>query len=183
MKYILSAIILTCFFSCTKKLDPGFKTFLDSFENISLPVKIKGCNVDYSNYKELNDSISLKIIQDKEYAIGKFSPNNNYVATITLGMADCMLPVLTTYDFHGKQISKETIAIGYCGSGPCFQCEEYMEISKDLKLYTSDTITTFDCDSNDNNIPGSKKIEIIYKEGKVDKNGKFKLTGEIKKNL
>ena len=64
------------------------------------------------------------------YIYGQIPTNGNYIATITIGAADCNLPVLTTYKLNGERIDSKTIAIGGCGQGPCFECEELVEIDE-----------------------------------------------------
>ena len=50
-------------------------------------------------------------------------------------------------------------------------------------FYTSDTISTYDCDSLGYEIPGTYKYYVIYKEGKLLANGKIQLSEEIRKPL
>jgi len=160
-----------------------FQFFLDQFPKVELPLKIKGCEVDFENLTELNEENTSAYVQDYSYAFGQIQTNGNYVAVIILGVADCLLPVITTYKPTGEKIDSKTIAIGYCGSGPCFECEEFMTLKKDFTLYTADTMKTFECDDDYNPIPGTESIEIIYKKGRLTVDGKIELSGEMKKRI
>lgn len=143
-----------------KSITPNeFQLFLDSFPILELPIVLKGCKLDYSKLLSVN--------KGNTYYVGKFETNGNYFATITLGLADCMLPIMTTYNKMGKLIDSKMLAIGYCGSGPCFEREKYMIIKKDFSLYTSDTIASSECDENYDPIPGTESLEVIYKKGNV----------------
>ncbi len=160
-----------------------FEFFLKQFPKVELPLKIKGCEADFENLTELNEENTGGYVQDYSYAVGQIQTNGNYVAVITLGVADCLLPIITTYKPTGEKIDSKTIAIGYCGSGPCFECEEFMTLKKDYTLFTIDTMKIFDCDDDYNPIPGTESIEIIYKEGRLRVDGKIELSGEKKKKI
>lgn len=148
-----------------------FPNYLAYFPKITLPLRLKGCDIDVSNLHRLTTG---------SYAVGKF-PAGNGVAAVTIEAADCLLPVITTYTTDGKKISSETIAIGYCDDGPCQDCSEYMEINKQLQLYTSDTTYIYPCDDEHNKIDGKATIRIIYKNGFIREDGSIKLSDEKQK--
>ena len=189
---ILIGIIL--FISCktennkTEKLtselpqvNEQFQSFIDQFPEIKLPVKIKGCEDDFQPLTELKKEISSPYEKEPYYVFGKIPTNGNYVATITLGATDCFLPILTTYKLNGERIDSKTIAIGGCGQGPCFECEELMEIDKELNIYTANNLKYYDCDEDYNEIKGTEKIKTIYKSGKLTEKGFVELTNELEK--
>lgn len=160
-----------------------FAAYLKNFRKTDLPVAIKGCVLNYNGLAYFDGTKYIQFNEDYSYAYSQIPTNGNYVATITLGLADCLLPVLTTYKPDGRIIDRKTIAIGYCGSDCGYSCEEFMSISKDFNIYTSDTISTYDCDSLGYEIPGTYKYYVIYKEGKLQANGKIQLSEEMKKPL
>ena len=165
------------------QVNDQFQSFLDKFPKIELPVQIKACEADYEGLTEFNNENSSPYIQDYSYALGQIKTNGNYVSVITLGVADCLLPVLTTFKLTGEKIDSKTIAIGYCGSGPCFECEEFMTLKEDYTIYTADAMKTSECDDDYNPIPGTESIEVIYKEGCLTEKGKIELSEEIKKKI
>ena len=150
-----------------------FQSFLDKFEKVKLPIEIKGCEFDYTKYSSFDDGNSFRY--------GQIETNGNYIAVVTLGAADCFLPILTTYKKTGEQIDSKTIAIGYCGDGPCFECDEFMTIKEDYSIYTVDTMKTSECDEDYNPILGTESIEITYKKGKLSESGLIELSEELKK--
>ncbi|PKG51078.1 hypothetical protein [Olleya sp. 1-3] len=158
-----------------------FQNFIDQFPEIKLPIKIKGCEDDFQPLTELNKEISSPFEKEPYYVFGKIPTNGNYVATITLGAADCFLPILTTYKLNGERIDSKTIAIGGCGQGPCSECEELMEIDQEFNIYTANNLKYSDCDENYEEIAGTEKKEIIYKSGKLTRKGIIELTNELKK--
>lgn len=159
-----------------------FQSFLDKFPIIELPVKIKGCEAEYENLTEFKEN-SSPYIEDYSFGVGQVKTNGDYVAVLTLGVADCLLPRITTYKMTGEKIDSEIIAIGNCGHGPCFECKEFMTLKKDFTLYTADTIKTSECDDDYNPIPGTESIEVIYQEGRLTKEGKIELSEELKKQI
>jgi hypothetical protein len=161
------------------QVNDQFKLFLDEFPKIELPIIIKACKIDYSELTVFNNENPSPYVSDYAIALGQIKTNGNYIGTITLGAADCMLPVITTYKLNGEKIDSKTIAIGYCGSGPCFECEEFMTLKLDYELFTADTIKTADCDEDYNPIVGTEKTKIIYKKGRLTKIGLIELTEEI----
>jgi len=165
------------------QVNDQFQSFLDKFPKIELPLKIKGCEADYKGLTKFNDENPSPYIHDYSFAVGQIKTNGNYVSVITLGVADCLLPVLTTYKLTGEKIDSKTIAIGYCGSGPCFECEEFMTIKEDFSIYTADTMKTSECDDDYEPIPGTESIEVIYKEGHLTEKGKIELSDEMKKGV
>ena len=165
------------------QVNDQFQSFLDKFPKIELPVMIKGCEVEYEGLTEFNEENPSPYVQGYSYAVGQIKTNGNYVSVITLGVADCLLPVLTTYKLTGEKIDSETIAIGYCGSGPCFECEEFMTLREDFTIYTADTLKTSECDDDYNPIPGTESVEVIYKEGRLTVKGVIELSDEMKKKI
>jgi len=195
MKTFLTILILIILFGCGKsnKTDSSdnmdkelFENFLNQFENSDLPMTVKACRMSRDKeFPELtSDKYSPFIPKGQiELAYCKFKTNGDFIATVSLGLADCLLPILTTWTKDGKQINRQTIGIGYCGSGPGYNCEEFMRIDKNFVLYTSDTIASYDLDSLDRTISGTLRNYVIYKQGKLLSSGKIELSDTIKRNL
>ena len=184
---ILTLLISACN-NTTTTTNVRLETFVKKFKQTDLPLTIKACKI-----LEKEDELP-KLTQDEDspfvadgsisLAYYTFKPNGNYVATVSLGLADCLLPILTTYGKDGKQIDQKVIGIGGCGSGPGFSCEEFMTIKSDYSIYTSDTISQEHLDSTENIIVGSKPDKyVVYKKGRLLNTGKIELTDEIKKTL
>lgn len=160
-----------------------FKGYLDNFKKIELPIILKSCNISLDGYKKFDGKNFGEYAEEYSLAYGQIPTNGNYIATITLGAADCYLPVLTTYKLNGQVIDRKTIAIGGCGSDCGFSCEEFMTIRKDFSFYTSDTISTYSCDSLFQEIPGTYEYYVVYMKGKLLKTGKIEMSKEIKQPL
>ncbi|MDJ1497161.1 hypothetical protein QNI19_29755 [Cytophagaceae bacterium DM2B3-1] len=167
----------------------SFDAYLKNFKKVSLPINIKACepniedlitfdNKEFEAYRA-NKSFS----PDAVIAFRQIPVNGNYVAVISLGYADCLLPILTTYRKNGVKIDEKTIAIGYCGSDCGYSCEEFMTLQNDFSIYTSDTVTSSDCDSLGNIVPGTTEKYVIYRKGRLLSNGKIELSNEIKELL
>ncbi len=165
------------------KVNDEFTLYLDNFKKLDLPIVIKGCNISSDGLKQFDGKQFAKYSEEYSLAYGQIPTNGNYVATITLGAADCYLPLLTTYKLTGQIIDKRSIAIGGCGSDCGFSCEEFMTLRKDFSFYTSDTISTYTCDSLGNETPGTYEYYVIYQKGKLQTDGKIEISNEIKEPL
>jgi len=182
-------IVISCFILlCSQIPSSGsdFNTFLRKFRYSEIPITIKGCKIATSPIADTfkkSDADSLYMPLSGSLPYCTFKTNGNYFAIIYLGEADCFLPILRTFDKTGKKIDERCIAIGGCGTGPGFTCEEYMTLRKDYTLYTSDTITESAIDSLGNEIKGTETKYVLYKEGRLLNSGKIELSAEGKKDL
>ena len=165
------------------QVNDDFDGYLRNFEKAQLPIEIKGCELNTKGLTEFNDETYNKYVEDYSYSYKQIPTHGNFIATITLGAADCFLPILTTYRLTGDKIDQKTIAIGYCGSDCGYSCEEYMTVKADYSIYVSDTISSSDCDSLGKIIPGTTENYVIYKSGKLLENGKIELSEETRKEL
>ena len=187
---LVASLIVACNNNGTRSsangLNPQFDSFKRNFASADLPLTIKGCYVDPSKFVKLDkEKYPVYLTNDGGYDLSwcTFKTNGDYTALFSLGAADCYLPVLTTYDKNGQKIDEKTIAIGGCGADCGFTCEEYMILNVDYSIYTSDTITTFQCDTAGYEIPGTREHYVIYKKGKLLSSGKIELTDEIKEAI
>ena len=193
MKYLY--ILLLFLFSCSQQEikdvksdkkntginDMEFESFLKLFPQIKLPVFIEGCKINAENLHYFSDTTSSAYVETGSYAYGQFKSNGNYKSVITLGIAECLLPEIITYSLNGHIIDRKTIAIGYCGDEPCFECLESMTLNQDFTIYTADTMITSKCDEDFNPILGTETMKIIFKEGKLTEDGIIKLSNIIAK--
>ena len=160
-----------------------FTQYLSNFRKLDLPVNIKACTISTNDFELLEGAMAAKYTDESSLAFGQVSTNGPYIATLTLKPTECYLPVLTTYKLTGELIDKEIIAIGGCGSDCGFSCEEFMTLKKDLTFYTSDTISTFTCDSLGNEVPGTYRYFVTYKKGQLLPTGKIAISEAINKPL
>jgi hypothetical protein len=180
----VSCFILLC--SQAPRSSSDFNTFLNKFKHSEIPITIKGCKIatlPISDTFKKSDSDSIYMPLSGSLPYCTFKTNGNYAAIIYLGEADCFLPILRTYDKTGKKIDEKCIAIGGCGVGPGFTCEEYMTLRKDYTLYTSDTISESAIDSLGNEIKGTETKYVVYKEGRLLSSGKIELSAETRKDI
>lgn len=171
-----------------KDREEKFALFLKAFKQVSLPIVIRGCEFNSldttMNKLPFYNSDTLFVpFCEGLHPYFTFKTNGEYYAVIALGAADCMVPILTTYDKEGMEIDAKAVNIGDCGAGPGFSCHEYMTIKNDFTLFTSDTISEWQVDSLSNNIPGTETKYVVYKTGRILSNGKIELSGEEKKDL
>lgn len=160
-----------------------FLRYLKNFKELTLPVTIKGCYIDVGPYKELDRAEFPHYAEDYARAFGRVPANGDHIAVLTLGAADCYLPTLTSYRPDGRFIGSKVIAIGGCGAGCGFTCEEFMVLNKDLSFYTSDTISTYTCDSLGYEIPGTYEHYVVAMSGRLLTNGTIEATERIRRPI
>lgn len=164
-------------------VNDGFQQFLNQFPEIALPLEIKGCETQ-TDLKTLNSAISRPFTKEEgSYAYGKFAFGDKYIGVITLHAADCFLPYLTVYSLNGNRIDSKPLAIGQCSDGPCYKCEEVLQVGKDLTIRVADTMQTFECDEDDQPKSAPVTTTIVYKEGKITPAGKIEISKEKEKQL
>ncbi|MCW4469998.1 hypothetical protein OGH69_13550 [Flavobacterium sp. MFBS3-15] len=164
------------------KASNAFQNFLAQFPGLSFPIQVKACG-EMPDLEILDGAASYPYNRRPDYIFGKFSLNDGCVAVITFSTADCMLPILTTYHPDGIEIDSKPLAVGQCSDGPCYKCEEVLQIGKDLTIRVADTMQTFECDEDD--LPKGAPITttIVYKEGKITPSGRIEISKEKEKQL
>ena len=165
------------------EVNDEFDLYLDNFKRTDLPIIIKACEQGVNGLKEFDGTKSTKYNDNYSYAFRQIPTNGTFVATVTLGVADCYLPVLTTYKLTGEKIDSKTISIGYCGSDCGYTCSEFMRIDSEYNIYVSDSVKTYECDSLGHETPGTRENYVIYKKGKLLTTGEIMLSDEMKELL
>tara|TARA_R110001583_G_scaffold412_1_gene3745 strand:+ start:4967 stop:5539 length:573 start_codon:yes stop_codon:yes gene_type:complete len=128
------------------KVNDQFQAFIDQFPTKNLPIKIYGCKDEILDLPKMDIKLSSEYSKDAEYEhiYGVIPTNGNYISTITLGEAECFVPILNTYKLNGEKIDSKPISIGYCGFDACYECVESMTINSEYRIYVADTIKTSD---------------------------------------
>jgi hypothetical protein len=166
----------------TSKNDRPNLDFLNQYTSTTLPIILKGC---------FGNSYSLPLIKQEDLKCDKdgavpyctFKTNGDYFAVIRIGLADCALPSIITYDNNGNKIDEKWLGIGMCGFEPGYKCEEFTIIRSDFTIYSSDTISEAEIDSLGKEIKGTRVNYVIYKTGKLLSSGKIELTDTIRKRI
>ena len=161
--------------------------FIKKYKETTLPIVMKGCEFEkglpLTNENILYNRVDSNRTPDGSVPYCTFRTNGDYYAVINLGLADCILPSLVTYDKNGKLIDEKFIGIGYCGSGPGFHCEEFTSIRNDFSIYTSDTISEAETDSLGNEIKETFQKYVMFKKGRLLSSGKIELTDTLRQVL
>lgn len=157
--------------------------FLKKYKQTTLPVAMKGCfGKSYSLPLISPDSLTYDN-EDGILPYCTFKTNGDYYAAVRIGLADCALPILITYDKDGNVIDEKSLGIGMGGFGPGYSCEEFTIIKSDFTIYSSDTISEAKTDSLGREIKGTKVTYVIYKKGRLLSSGKIELSDTLRKNL
>ncbi|MBO9204547.1 MULTISPECIES: hypothetical protein [Niastella] len=170
-------------------VDPYFKAFMSKFRLLQLPLTIRPM--------ELGDINNLPLLYGKDtnyitapgtdtsiyrlYAYGLLADTANSYKLIWLSPADDYCPVLVTYTKKGEKISEGGLTAAGCGSDCCWECNQTISISKELSIYSADSIKTCECDDNGPKPETMRKYTMV-KTAKIEADGKFKFTELVEKN-
>lgn len=135
--------------------------------------KLDSAGMFFTSYKDKKETL---------YAYGILPDTTDCFKVIWLEPADDYFPVLATFTKSGKKIKQENIGIGGCGVDCGFDCTETIDIGKDLRIYSADSVTYNDCDTNVNKTGHIEKY-VLYKKGQILKSGKIKMSKDIKKPI
>ena len=191
MKIILIVFSFFIVVSCSNTKETGeqkrnerFKTFLNKFKLVDLPVKINPCDISLNGLSALETEVDTSFVHESVLAYYSFKTNGEYIAVITLELAESPPVILTTYTKDGRMIDQRKIANAQCGSFvPGFSCTEILTIKSDFSIYTSDTIASCKLDSLGDEIPSTIENYVIYKKGYLTNSGQIELTEEIKESI
>jgi hypothetical protein len=191
---VIVSIITVCFCSCSNQPDGSklsekkvaFKRFLSKFDILRLPMNIKPGRMPVDHYRKLdstdNSFTGYKDKTETLYAFGVLSDTASCFKVIWLEPADDYYPVLATFTKSGRKIKQENIGVGGCGVDCGFQCSETIDINKDMSIYSADSVTYNDCDTN-GNPNGTVEKYVRYKTGRIQKSGKIKMSKILKKSF
>lgn len=157
--------------------------FLKKYTQTTLPISMKGCFGNSFKLPLINSDSLQSDNEDGTVPYCTFKTNGDYYAVIRLGLADCALPYLITYDKDGKVIDQKQIGIGLCGASPGFRCEEFSIIQNDFSIYASDTIAEAEIDSLGQEIKSTLQNYVIYIKGRLLSTGKIELTDTLRQTL
>lgn len=171
--------------------DKNFLQFLKKFKSINLPFIYRETKevstVDINKLVKLNlnskDTLYIKknmYSTDEIYCYGLIKDNSNFYTLIYYFSADSFYPVVITYNKSGKIISQKCLIVNGCG-GDCglVKCSSNGILNKNYSIYCADSLTyEYHCDSLGESIPNSDEIYANIEEGKINKNGTFKLIRE-----
>ena len=165
-----------------------FLQFLKNFKSIHLPFIYRetkeSSTVDINKLVKLNlyskDTLYIKrnmYLTDDIYCYGMIKDNSKFYTLIYYFSADTFYPVAVTYTKSGKLISQKSLIVNGCG-GDCglVRCSSNGILSKNYSIYCADSLTyEYHCDSLGESIPNSDELYVNMEEGKINKNGTFKL--------
>lgn len=149
-----------------------------SFFQKELPIELKGCEYEESNYPNKEHFYR----NGTEYiAYCSFNINKNIYALISLGIADCYIPIISTY-IKDSIIDMKEVNIGfgdlYCGE----TTGDYLRIDTNYNIYVSDTITEYICESLDS-IKVKRIKYVLYKVGYISFDGQITISDTMRKKI
>jgi hypothetical protein len=167
-----------------------FEKYLSHFQKMNLPITIYPCG--YVSY----DSLGLYTFKNEEFSnyvgdaanyfgdvattFAQIPTNGNYYAIILFYYADCDIPTLITYTYDGNEIDRKAIITGG-GSDIGYQSSISTRIYEDFTIYVADSVVTWEVDSLNQEIDGTREAYVNYFTGKMLENGKIKLSKEQRK--
>lgn len=171
------------FTTTPQSLNEEFLFYAKNFEEVSLPLTIKGCEVVSSKYPAFDGNSFGKYAEPNSFAYGKIKTDEKYVALITLMKGDCFFPILTVYTPNGKILDKKILSIDTCENVCGSICQKVFKIDTDYTFYVADTILRFTCDDVGHEIPGTLIYYVNYVTGALLPSGIINMTDKQKKDL
>lgn len=141
-----------------------------------LPIEIKGCEYEEGSSPEEKHYHR----NGTEYiAYCRFNINHDVYALISLGLADCYIPIISTY-IKDSLIDEKEVNIGF---GDIYSGEttgDYLRIDQNHDIYVSDTVTEYTCETLDTT--NKKRIKyVLYKVGNISSDGRITISNIIRK--
>jgi hypothetical protein len=109
-----------------------------------------------------------------------FEGPGTFKTCVSLGISDCSMPLLSTYNSDGKRADEKFLGGGNCDGSTEMTCKPCVTIKKDFSIFISDSITVIPMDSCGNELDGPKTKYVINREGRITPDGKIEL-GEAKR--
>ncbi|MFH0893969.1 MAG: hypothetical protein V2A54_05995 [Bacteroidota bacterium] len=169
--------------------DVPFSEFLKKFKLLQLPLTFRQNQTIEKGLPEYNensiDTLFVKNYGKQSVYYGMLPDTSNYFGLIfILAGVQNSPPVLKTYDKSGKQISEAFLHCGNCIAGLDIEwCSSTGIIKNDLTIYSVDTIKTIKHDNSLKAINGTEEYYMIYRNCKINPNGKTTVPAEQKKSL
>lgn len=189
LKIILFLFVTFCCINCrneksrilktinTVSKPKDFEVFIKKFKPLELPLTINPLEIQSEKSLPLTktdfkfiDLQDIDPILDNIYPYGILPDTLNSYKVIYLFPSEIYLPVIATYSKDGKRISVENLSVGDCGSDCGYTCKEFIQVYSDLKIYSVDSIKSYDCDSL-GIIENTLKKYIRFKKGMISNDG------------
>jgi hypothetical protein len=106
--------------------------------------------------------------------IGKFPTRNNIETVLFFSVGDEAFITLCTYNKAGKKIA-DYVLINYCTGEADYDMTGSFRITKDFMIVHTDSILNWDVDSTDNEIAGTRKLDIKIDTVKILEDGTFEI--------
>ena len=182
--FLLAVVLGSCGGESTQEVKPEvsdpaddsteFERMLNMLPEMQLPVTVDGCQIMRNDSRNVwipnKDEFPSYYMESGAY-LGKVS-QDNFTIVISLGGADCYLPIVTTYDSLGNKISSGGAYMGYCGDGPCYECFERFTLNEALNISVVDSSFAYDCDEKTykklNSVP---QVYTSWMKGHISKEG------------
>lgn len=187
--YILLVIALLLY-GCNRRADKAlsviqsqqnalFQEYLSRFKKVNLPIVIDCKSMDHLPIEGFDPDTFGAYMGNPCVAYAQIPTNGNYIATITLAFADCLVPVLNTYTLDGELIERQSIAVRGCGSDcGLLTCISSSYFNADYTLYAADTLSYYECDSVTRELPGTYQYYRLYHTGKLKADGTIEWSDE-----
>ncbi len=194
IKYILIALTISSCSTTKDKNDMDDKSvisdktryfkevFVKKFRPIELPLTLRPLETGERTKTNPESADTLFFRDGVIYVIcyGLLPDTSKFYGLIWQGISDFEPPYLTTYTKQGEIIDEKELYVGQCGGADCgWSCSETIKIDERYKIFSIDTVMTWDCDS----LRGNLKKSIFYKSGHMDDSGKIIMTDTKEESL
>jgi hypothetical protein len=158
-----------------------FKKFINRQNIIKLPARIDLYKSSYNLiFPEISDT-SIFHESTNMGILGILEDTLKYYYVIPMYPGDDLCPLLYVFSKNGDIIEKSRLIVGKYGPDCGSYINGYTTISKDLKIFTQDSLAQYFCDSIGNELKDSLTIFVTTQEMNIMSNGKVKQEKEKEK--
>jgi len=172
---LFSLIMFSCSHADEKS---GAPANFGRFKPLQLPLEINACSMHQPGLPDMQ----LDTIENEDGFIPYcfFEGPGKFKTCVSLGIADCSMPLLSIYNSEGQKVEEKFLGAGNCDGSTEMTCKPRVTIKKDFSIFISDSIAVTPMDSCGNDLDGPKTRYTITREGRVKEDGKIEL-GEAKR--
>lgn len=163
--------------------DPDVRKLISKLKPIKLPFIYEfPSEVNYSKLYRPDEKNDSAFLPKFVHVFGYLPDTSNFFGIVYLYPADKIIVILRTFNKKGKLIIEKSLDVSTPRCGPACgieSCYGQVTISKNMDLKFIENINYLECDSLDDEIPGTESVLTNIQEGKIMKNGKIVLEEEI----
>lgn len=174
LTYLFFVCILASCAGMQKQIPDNSRQFSDFIQRqkiLSLPLTIDNYQNRFDGYDAIESDTLLLHMPMPMWYLGMLEDTSAYYYVISTHLGDGPVPQLNVFSKNGQLMDQARLMIGEYGPNCGVHVYGYTTISKDLKIYTQDSMAYYECDDFGNEYKDSLTIFIHSQKMEVLKDG------------